>query len=64
MCVCVYEADVYTAIFIFNLCVWTSEMRKHTICNVKTAYAVTEQISAITAAALFMFVYSFLITLS
>jgi len=34
------------------------------ICNVKTAYAVTDQISVITAAALFMFVYSFLITLS
>jgi hypothetical protein len=63
VCVCVC---VYTAIFIFHLCVWTSEVREQRgIYNVKTVCAVTEQISAITVAALFMFyVYCFVITLS
>jgi hypothetical protein len=57
-----YEADVYTAIFIFNLCVWASEMRNHIyiyIYNVKTAYGVTEQISVIIIVALFVCILFF-----
>lgn len=61
------ETNVYTAIFIFNLCVWTNEMRKRVVVgiyNVKTASGITEQISATMIVALFMFVYFFLITFS